>query len=334
MADWEWYADYPAAIRRVTPEDVRRVARAYFHDDGLTVGLYLPKPEHGEEPALRRDLKTSRRPTGRRPEAAASAPVVRQGRVPFAEAVRRRALAQRRELLRPREPLQPDRRGLRLAPRGPLFAPPGPAAHRVHDRGGAAEGHGATHEAPDRRGPREPRRVASRSPPTPPIRSAWTSRGAALSRDVDLLLDRAGRGPAHAGLSRRGAREGEEARSSARSASSRTRRRVRAYEAAARRIYPPEHPFHRRTGEERIALRRGADARGARGASTGNATAPARCYSSSSATSPPTGSWTAWRSASASWAPGPKAGFPALAVPAPSPGRERSSCRTRPAPTS
>jgi zinc protease len=43
VADWEWYADYPEAIRRVTPEEIRRVALAYLHDDGLTVGLYLPK---------------------------------------------------------------------------------------------------------------------------------------------------------------------------------------------------------------------------------------------------------------------------------------------------
>jgi zinc protease len=43
VADWEWYADYPAAIRRVTPDDVQRVARAYLHDDALTVGLYIPK---------------------------------------------------------------------------------------------------------------------------------------------------------------------------------------------------------------------------------------------------------------------------------------------------
>jgi zinc protease len=50
-ADWEWYADYPAAIRRVVPEDVRRVAAAYLTDDALTVGLFLPKVEHAEEPA-------------------------------------------------------------------------------------------------------------------------------------------------------------------------------------------------------------------------------------------------------------------------------------------
>jgi zinc protease len=45
VADWEWYADYPAAIRRVTAEDVRRVAETYFHDDALTVGSFLPKGE-------------------------------------------------------------------------------------------------------------------------------------------------------------------------------------------------------------------------------------------------------------------------------------------------
>jgi zinc protease len=52
-ADWEWYADYPEAIRRVAPEDVRRVASAYLRDDDLTVGLFLPRPEHGEGPAPR-----------------------------------------------------------------------------------------------------------------------------------------------------------------------------------------------------------------------------------------------------------------------------------------
>jgi zinc protease len=43
VADWEWYADYPAAIGRVTTEDVRRVAATHFSDDGLTVGLFQPK---------------------------------------------------------------------------------------------------------------------------------------------------------------------------------------------------------------------------------------------------------------------------------------------------
>ena len=52
VADWGWYADYPAAIRRVSPEDVRRVAASYLRDDHLTAGLFLPKdgaaPETGE----------------------------------------------------------------------------------------------------------------------------------------------------------------------------------------------------------------------------------------------------------------------------------------------
>lgn len=48
VADWEWYAQYPAAIQRVTSEDVRRVAEAYLHDDGLTVGLFMPKNGAGQ----------------------------------------------------------------------------------------------------------------------------------------------------------------------------------------------------------------------------------------------------------------------------------------------
>ncbi|MGH9399727.1 MAG: M16 family metallopeptidase [Thermoanaerobaculia bacterium] len=43
VADWEWYADYPAAIGRVSAEDVARTAAAHFRDDGLTVGLFEPK---------------------------------------------------------------------------------------------------------------------------------------------------------------------------------------------------------------------------------------------------------------------------------------------------
>src|SRR5712691_3148622 len=51
VADWQWYADYPEAIRRVAREDIQRVARTYFQDDGLTVGVFLPKePAAGSEP--------------------------------------------------------------------------------------------------------------------------------------------------------------------------------------------------------------------------------------------------------------------------------------------
>jgi zinc protease len=51
VADWQWYADHPAAIRRVTREDVRRVARTYLQDDQLTVGVFLPKGESVAEGA-------------------------------------------------------------------------------------------------------------------------------------------------------------------------------------------------------------------------------------------------------------------------------------------
>ena len=44
VADWEWYADYPAHIRGVAPADVQRVVLEYLRDDALTVGLYLPRP--------------------------------------------------------------------------------------------------------------------------------------------------------------------------------------------------------------------------------------------------------------------------------------------------
>jgi zinc protease len=47
VADWEWYAGYPEAIRRVTPDEIRRVAGIYLQDDGLTAGLYLPKAGSG-----------------------------------------------------------------------------------------------------------------------------------------------------------------------------------------------------------------------------------------------------------------------------------------------
>src|SRR6202035_4629028 len=35
VANWEWYADYPATIRRVTREEIRNVATTYLQDDGL-----------------------------------------------------------------------------------------------------------------------------------------------------------------------------------------------------------------------------------------------------------------------------------------------------------
>ncbi|MFL6209633.1 MAG: M16 family metallopeptidase [Pyrinomonadaceae bacterium] len=43
VADWRFYQDYAPNIARVTPADVQRVARAYFHEDNRTVGYFVPR---------------------------------------------------------------------------------------------------------------------------------------------------------------------------------------------------------------------------------------------------------------------------------------------------
>jgi zinc protease len=47
IADWRFYKDYSANIERVTADDVRRVARAYLHEDNRTVGHFIPKRANG-----------------------------------------------------------------------------------------------------------------------------------------------------------------------------------------------------------------------------------------------------------------------------------------------
>jgi zinc protease len=47
VADWEWYVDYPAAVARVTAEDVRRVAEQTFRGEALTVGVFQPRDPGG-----------------------------------------------------------------------------------------------------------------------------------------------------------------------------------------------------------------------------------------------------------------------------------------------
>ncbi len=76
--------------------------------------------------------------------------------------------------------------------------------------------------------------------------------GAALSRDADLLLDRL------VEILRTPVFPAEELEKEKKRLVGSIRQQldqpgVRAYEAAARRVYPPGHLFHRRTGEERIA---------------------------------------------------------------------------------
>jgi zinc protease len=76
--------------------------------------------------------------------------------------------------------------------------------------------------------------------------------GSALSRDSDLLLDRLVEiltepiFPADE-------LEKEKKRIVGSIRQQQDQTSVRAYEGASRRVYPPGHPFHRRTGEERIA---------------------------------------------------------------------------------
>ena len=245
VADWEWYADYPAAIRAVTPEDVRRVvARAISTTTALTVGLYLPN----RPPA--RKAKAHGRGEG---EGEAHDGVSRSG--PPAPSLRRgRAPAharERRPLLRPREPLQPDGGdlGLARAPAGSTRRRTG--AHRLDDGGRAHEGHGAADQARARRGPREPRRE-----PLVHLRRVGSGRRGHLGRRAlarhRRAPRRAGRGPADADVSPRTSSRRRRSASSARSASSRTRPRSARTSARCARIYPPAHPLHRLTGEERI----------------------------------------------------------------------------------
>ncbi len=46
-AHWRHYVDYLEKIRTVTLGDVQRVAQAYFHDDAISVGQFIPKDGTG-----------------------------------------------------------------------------------------------------------------------------------------------------------------------------------------------------------------------------------------------------------------------------------------------
>ncbi|PYS81962.1 MAG: insulinase family protein [Acidobacteria bacterium] len=48
VADWRFYNSYARGVARVTAEDVRRVAAAYFGEDNRTVGHFIPKPAAGD----------------------------------------------------------------------------------------------------------------------------------------------------------------------------------------------------------------------------------------------------------------------------------------------
>jgi zinc protease len=51
VADWRFYKDYAANIKRVTGSDVQRVARTYFAEDNRTVGYFIPKVTPQEDGA-------------------------------------------------------------------------------------------------------------------------------------------------------------------------------------------------------------------------------------------------------------------------------------------
>jgi zinc protease len=44
VADWHFYNDYSKSVARVSGDDVRRVAAAYFREETRTVGHFIPKP--------------------------------------------------------------------------------------------------------------------------------------------------------------------------------------------------------------------------------------------------------------------------------------------------
>ena len=49
VADWPWWLEYPAKIKKVTKEDVLRVCKKYLQEDNRTVGYYFPKPGKSSE---------------------------------------------------------------------------------------------------------------------------------------------------------------------------------------------------------------------------------------------------------------------------------------------
>lgn len=74
-ADWRWFIDYVPNVRRVTAEDVQRVAQAYLHEDNLTVGWFVPKNTSGRGAASvgERGGHSLHRPAFFRSEASAGA---------------------------------------------------------------------------------------------------------------------------------------------------------------------------------------------------------------------------------------------------------------------
>jgi len=49
-ANWKWFASYVDGLRKVTGDDVKRVAATYFKPDMATVGWYVPQREEASAP--------------------------------------------------------------------------------------------------------------------------------------------------------------------------------------------------------------------------------------------------------------------------------------------
>ena len=253
VADWEWYADYPVAIQAVTPEDVRRVVLAHLHDDGLTVGLFLPKTGAPAQEGEEADEGARRRGRGRM---SVSAPA---RRAPFAEAVRQRTLANGARFFVLENHFNPTLAISGSMRAGRLYAPPDRRMIASMTAGELMKGTARRTKlqlAEDL----ESRAVglSITSDASDPV--GVDVSGAALSRETDVLFDALAEVLRTPTFPAGRAREGEEAprRLDPTAAGSDLGPRLR---AALARIYPPAHPLHRLTGQERIDRVGGAEAR-------------------------------------------------------------------------
>ena len=183
---------------------------------------------------------------GGAPARAASA-----GRIPFAEAVRSRTLANGAQIHVLENHFNPTVAVSGSLHAGPLFAPPGRRLLASVTAGELSKGTERRTklqiaEDLESRGAS----LSFSSDASDPV--GVDIAGSALSRDTEILIDRL------VEILRTPVFPAEELEKEKKRLVGSIRQQldqpgVRAYEAAARRVYPPGHPFHRRTGEERIA---------------------------------------------------------------------------------
>ena len=174
-----------------------------------------------------------------------------RGRIPFEDAVRRRVLENGAELFVLENHFNPTVAVSGSLHGGPLFAPVGKrllASMTAEELAKGTERHTKLEIAEDLES-----RGASLSfsaDASDPV--GMDIAGSALSRDVEMLLDRM------IEILRTPVFPAEELEKEKKRIIGSIRQQqdqtgVRAYESAVRRVYPADHPFHRRTGAERIA---------------------------------------------------------------------------------